>query len=97
MVVGDYICKYGVATNFTCGEIVSKSYNALGHPGFVKVQDINNYNLSDPGDSGGPWFYDVYNEAWGSHSDSTFEDPNAAFFMPIDYIANTGHSVLTSP
>lgn len=97
MVVGDYLCKWGAVTGFTCGEIVTKTYNAFGHAGFVKVQDTANSNLSDPGDSGAPWYYDAYNEAWGSHSDSAFDNPNAAIFMPVSYLSNTGHSILTSP
>lgn len=98
MAVGDWICKWGSATGYTCGNIVSKTYNAFGHAGFVQVHDPDNFNLSDGGDSGAPWYYDAYDEAWGSHSDSADAvNPNDAIFMPISYISASGLAVLTTP
>jgi hypothetical protein len=98
MAVGDWICKWGAATGFTCGNIASKSYNAFGDPGFIQVHDYYNTNLSDEGDSGAPWYYDQYQEAWGSHSDSADAvNPNDAIFMPIEYISASNLAVLTSP
>lgn len=98
MAVGDWICKWGSASGFTCGNIASKTYNAFGHPGFVQVHDSSNANLSDPGDSGAPWYYDTYSEAWGSHSDSADAvNPNDAIFMPIDYVSASNLAVLVSP
>jgi hypothetical protein len=96
MYEGDYICKYGSATGFTCGDIVTKYYDLLGHSGFVQVHDYNNSDLSSGGDSGGPWYYDAYNEAWGIHTDNARENPNDAVFMPIDYISNSRLTTLTS-
>lgn len=98
MTVGDWVCKWGSATGYTCGQIVSKTYNAFGHAGFVQVHAPDNLNLSDGGDSGAPWYYDVYEEAWGSHSDSADAvNPNDAIYMPMSYISASGHAVLTTP
>jgi len=96
MVEGDFICKWGNATGYTCGNIVTKQYDLLGHPGFVLVRDINGVDLSRGGDSGGPWYYDSYNEAWGIHTDNGRENPNDAVFMPIEYISASGLAVLTT-
>lgn len=96
MNTGDFICKYGNATGFTCGSIVSTNYDALGAGGFVRVSDAGN-NLSSGGDSGGPWFYDQYREAWGIHSDDVPGSPNDAIFMPVDRITSAGIQILTSP
>lgn len=96
MIEDDFICKYGVITDFTCGSIVTKYYNLVGHPGYVLVRSPGS-NLSEKGDSGGPWFYDQYNEAWGIHSDDGREDPNDAVFMPVSYISASNLSVLTTP
>jgi hypothetical protein len=54
----DFICKWGTITGFTCGRIITKYYDMMGHPGFVLVRGVD--NLSSKGDSGGPWFYDQY-------------------------------------
>jgi hypothetical protein len=97
MEVGDWICKWGSATGWTCGGIISLTYNALGAPGFVEVHHPDNFNLSSAGDSGAPWYEAYWQEAWGSHSDSSNINPNDAFFMPMSYISVTGHAVLTSP
>jgi hypothetical protein len=98
MNVGDWVCKWGSETQYTCGQIVSKVYNAFGHPGFVQVHNPDNLNLSSEGDSGAPWYYDVYEEAWGSHSDSADAvNPNDAIYMPMSYISVSGHAVLTTP
>lgn len=96
MNTGDFICKYGNETGFTCGYIVSTNYDALGAGGFIRVSD-DGYNVSSGGDSGGPWFYDAYNEAWGIHTDDAFEDPNDAIFMPVDRITSAGIDILRSP
>jgi hypothetical protein len=98
MAVGDWVCKWGSASGYTCGQIVSKTYNAFGHPGFVQVHDPDNFDLSSGGDSGGPWYYDTYDEAWGSHSDSADAvNANDAIFMPMSYISASSLAVLTTP
>ena len=94
---GDYICKYGVITGFNCGRIISLNYNALGSGGFVEVDNVNGGNLSDHGDSGGPWFEGYWHEAWGLHTDSSNVDPNDAVFMPVSSMADWGYEVLTAP
>ena len=84
-----------MVTDFTCGRIVTKYYDLMGHTGFVLVRGVE--NMSSGGDSGGPWFYDQYNEAWGIHTDDGREDPNDAVFMPVSYISASGLAVLTEP
>lgn len=97
MQVGDWLCKWGSATGWTCGGISNLSYNAMGAPGFVEVHHPDNLNLSNGGDSGAPWYEGYYQEAWGIHSDSSNINANDAFFMPVSYMSATGHAVLTSP
>jgi hypothetical protein len=99
--IGQYLCKYGYATYKTCGNVVSLSYNLQGIPAtFVQVHSSTGANLSDPGDSGAPWFSETYSEAWGSHSESGYyPDDIDAIFMPVKYFedAAIGLRVLTTP
>ena len=93
----DWICKWGSATGWTCGSIVSLNYDQLGAGGFVRIHHPDNTNLSEVGDSGAPWYENYYQEAWGSHVDHARDNYNDAVFMPISRISATGHAVLTSP
>lgn len=95
MQVGDDVCKWGSETGYSCGKIYDLHYNLLGAPGFVRVRGT--YNLSEGGDSGGPWYEPYWKEAWGTHSDHAREDLNDAVFMPVSYMSATGHAVLTTP
>lgn len=96
MMVGDWICKWGAVTGFTCGNISSLNYNSLGDGGFVRV-DGGGVDLSSPGDSGGPWYYDAYNEAWGIHQNHASDNTLDAVFMPVSRISVAGLAVLTTP
>ncbi|WP_217896590.1 S1 family peptidase, partial [Sphingobium sp. Z007] len=97
MATGDFVCKYGAITGYTCGTVTSKNYNFIGASGFVVVRGVNGENMSDPGDSGGPWYNDEYAEAWGSHSDSSRDNGNDGVFMPISNISASNLAVLTTP
>lgn len=92
----DYVCKYGRATLLTCGYVLSTDYSGLGAGGFIRVHKAGT-DLSLGGDSGAPWYVSTYEEAWGIHSDSTFEDPYDAFFMPVSRFQDVNLSVLTQP
>lgn len=97
MQVGDELCKWGSETGYTCGKIYDLHYNLLGVPGFVRVHNTDNINLSEGGDSGAPWYEAYWHEAWGTHSDHARENLNDAVFMPVSYMSSTGHAVLTTP
>lgn len=96
MNVGDFICKWGSVTGFTCGNISSLNYNSLGSGGFVRV-DGGGVDLSSPGDSGGPWYYDAYGEAWGIHQNDAADNSLDAVFMPVSRISASSLAVLTTP
>ena len=91
----EYVCKYGRTTGSTCGHVTSLNYSALGAGGFVRVEK-DGANLSEGGDSGGPWYLSRYDEAWGIHNDHPFDDPNDAYFMPASRFEDAGLRVLTS-
>ena len=97
--VGALVYKYGRTTGFTGGYISSLNYQHPGHTAtFIRVNNTAGYNnLSEPGDSGGPWF--TAYTAWGSHVDSApaGDDPNDAIYMAINYVSGIGVSVMTSP
>jgi hypothetical protein len=97
MQMGDWICKWGSSTGWTCGGISNLNYNAMGAGGFVEVHHPDGTNLSNSGDSGAPWYEAYWQEAWGIHSDSSNINSNDAFFMPVSAISAWGHAVLTSP
>jgi hypothetical protein len=91
-----YVCKWGMTTYRTCGWLISKdyapSYLPDAAPTFIRVTG-GGLPVAGPGDSGGPWFYEEI--ALGITSGG-FPESGDAFYMPIDYIANIGVSVLTS-
>ncbi len=55
---GDYFCKFGVTTGYTCGNVVTKY--RTGAPGYDEERYIEithaGVNQAASGDSGGPWF-----------------------------------------
>lgn len=95
MWVGEYVYKYGVETEYTVGQISDLNYG--GNPGFIRVHNSNNYNLSDDGDSGAPWFRN--NTAIGIHRTSAAENANDAVFSAAEYVSqiSPGFSILTVP
>jgi hypothetical protein len=99
MRLGAYVCKYGSATDYICGNIESKDYKPVGSPNaFVRVRHPDNFNMSAQGDSGGPYYDDYTNQAYGIHHDSAkFVDPLQAAFMPVSYISASGLQVLIQP
>lgn len=71
-VVGGYVCKYGATSGYTCGHISSKwvapspSHVPSPDATFIMVTaDAGYADLSEPGDSGGPWFNST--TAYGVH------------------------------
>lgn len=70
--IGYIMCKSGMTTGITCGEIVSNNAIRNGVYGWVSVSNTKQSDLSAGGDSGGPWFMypgsstDIY--AAGIHS-----------------------------
>lgn len=96
--IGDWVAKYGTATGFTAGLISSKNFRPGYVPNatstFIRVDNSAGYDdLSDPGDSGAPWFY--WGQAWGIHS-GTVGDYDA-IYMAIDYISGINVNVLLVP
>ncbi|HRC84383.1 MAG TPA: S1 family peptidase [Thermoanaerobaculia bacterium] len=92
--VGAWVCKNGRTTGATCGSIGSKSYCPSyvpsGNSTFICVNP-GNVPLSQPGDSGGPWFSG--NTAYGVHSGGNGSG-TLAIYMAIDYLSNLGLTVL---
>jgi hypothetical protein len=88
--VGSQVCKQGMTTGYTCGTISTISYCASGACTWVRVAG-NGTNLSEGGDSGGPWFSG--NTAYGSH---TYGIGNDSAYMPINYVSGISVTVATS-
>ena len=92
--VGNYVCKNGKTTGYRCGYIQSKSFAPSYVPSvnstFIYV-DGRSTNLSEGGDSGGPWFNG--GTAFGTHSGGAGND---SVYMPINYVSGIGVSVLTN-
>jgi hypothetical protein len=88
--VGSQVCKQGKTTGYTCGTISTTSYCASGACTWVRVAG-NGVNLSEGGDSGGPWFSG--NTAYGSH---TYGIGNDSAYMPIDYFSGISVTIATS-
>jgi hypothetical protein len=94
--IGSVVCKNGMTTGHTCGTISSKSFDlgANHNATFIRMNNYPSSNLSEGGDSGGPWFVDNY--AYGTHFGAPGDDANDSIYMAIDYISSLGVSVLTS-
>jgi hypothetical protein len=88
--VGSQVCKQGKTTGYTCGTIATISYCASGACTWVQVAG-NGTNLSEGGDSGGPWFSG--NTAYGSH---TYGIGNDSAYMPVNYFSGLSVSIATS-
>lgn len=90
---GMVMCKSGRVTGITCGQITNGAYVFNGAKGWIEVGNTKQADLSEPGDSGSPWFIypgtssDV--KAVGIHTAGTGNctGPTCkAVYMPIDYI-----------
>ena len=95
--IGNYVCKYGMTSHYTCGYISSKNFMHQGQATYIRVDNTAGYDdLSSGGDSGGPWF--LSNTAYGTHVGSPGDDPNDAVYMAVNYVeSGLGVSVMTSP
>lgn len=93
--IGEWVCKYGITTGYTCGQINSKTYAPSYIPNanatFVQMYRAG-ITLSSPGDSGGPWFYG--NNAYGVHSGGNGGE--YSIYMPINYVGGLGLEVLVN-
>ncbi len=88
---GQWVCKQGITTGYTCGTISNTTYCWSGACTWVYVSG-GSTNLSEPGDSGGPWFSGY--TAYGTH---VFGSGNNSGYMPIDYLSVLGLTVRTGP
>lgn len=98
--IGNYVCKYGKTTFYTCGYISSKTYAPSYVPSadatFIRVDNTAGYSpLAAPGDSGGPWF--LNSGAWGVMSGIPGSDANDALYMAVNYHSGISVSVMTAP
>ena len=101
--MGTTVCKYGKNTRYTCGELISKSYDpGDGYgPTWMRVRNFDIDDLSAGGDSGGPWF--VGTKAYGTHKGAIpiFDDNGVytgkddAVYMAVNYFSHLGIEVLT--
>jgi len=87
--VGETVCKYGQNTQYGCGTISSKfssgQYIRVTHPSI---------DLSENGDSGGPWF--VGNIAYGMMA-AELDPTNDAEYMAINLVDILDLCVLRGP
>ena len=95
LVVNEWVCKYGKTTGYGCGNIIDKNYlpttpDHTWSARFIRVHH-EGIDLSEPGDSGGPWF--LGNTAYGIMRSQIGDD---AIFMAINYIDILDLTVLTN-
>lgn len=88
---GVVMCKSGAVTGITCGEIIDDWYMYRGDLPWIKIGHTKQYDISAPGDSGGPWFMypgsSVDVTAAGIHTaGSGTGSSSIAVYMPIDRI-----------
>jgi hypothetical protein len=91
-----YVCKYGKTTGFTCGYLISRTFQP-SNPAYVNPLATymrlhkDNTVLADQGDSGGPLFNG--STAYGLVSAVLSGD---LIYMAINYIENLGVTVLVN-
>ena len=96
----EFVCKYGIVTRYGCGYVESTTYNMQGATCTGGCTWTNTWvlvkpatageDLSEPGDSGGPWFKG--NRAYGLMKGQL---GNKGIFMSIDYFDDLDVTVLT--
>jgi hypothetical protein len=84
--VGDFVCHYGRVTDYGCGVIASKTLTPCGTGGnpsstAIHVHSDSGIDLSQGGDSGGPWF--IGSTALGTMS---CQWGNDAIYVAINYV-----------
>ena len=94
--VGDWVCHYGLATGYGCGNIISVASGSCGGGGSGSIGirvDGTSYDLAEGGDSGGPWFYNGV--AKGTTSCQMGYD---AIYVAIDVVeSGLGATLLMAP
>ncbi|MEV6034628.1 S1 family peptidase [Nonomuraea sp. NPDC052116] len=68
-VIGQPVCKFGRTSGATCDDITDVNVTVDYGDGKTYRGNIETDDMSDGGDSGGPWYYG--NRAWGIHSGGT--------------------------
>ena len=98
--VGEWVCKYGKTTHWTCGKIIGLSYDPqydVQMAGTFILVDKDCYGCSNPlinfGDSGGPWVRASTGIAYGISSGMTATDD--AKYMAINYATEKNFVALT--
>lgn len=98
--VGQFVCHYGKTTKYGCGFIVSVTAGSCGGSGSgsigIKVDsdpDGTGFDLSESGDSGGPWFLNA--DAFGTMSCQQGFD---GIYVAIDVVeSGLGATLLITP
>lgn len=91
--IDDFVCKYGKTSQWTCGYIISKIYRPLcldcpvdATASYIRVYD-DGVDISDAGDSGGPWVHG--GAAFGVHSGGVgtgVPDIHDGYYTAINYV-----------
>jgi hypothetical protein len=97
---GMVVCKSGETTGITCGEITNGNLTYDGVAGWIEVSRTQQADISEDGDSGGPWFYypgtSTTITGVGVHTAGAGTGySSVAVYMPIDYINDHISSVNT--
>jgi hypothetical protein len=97
---GMIVCKSGYTTGITCGEITNGNASRDGVAGWIEVSKSQQTDISQGGDSGGPWFLYPGSSTnvvgLGVHTAGAGKGTTGiAQYMPIDYIDDHVTSVNT--
>jgi hypothetical protein len=94
--VGESVCHYGITSGKKCSTVRSRFQMAelMGEP--VRNVAIVQHDVSEPGDSGGPWFSNTTNKtAVGIHKGVLlFEGAVRSFFTMITSISLVGATLI---
>ncbi len=95
---GMIACKSGIKTGITCGTILNGNATHDDVKGWIEVGNSYQKDISAGGDSGAPWFLYPGKSSkiigLGIHTAGQ-NNPDLAYYMPIDYINDHITSVRT--
>ena len=108
--IGTVVCKHGYASSFTCGKIISKTFNTAkppynsdenNSPTFIRVDKVGPYNVARGGDSGGPVYeghaaLGLIKGAWGN-GNCTPDFCGDMIYMAINYVTDKGLRIFYAP
>lgn len=77
---GQTLCHFGITTGYKCNEVRKVNISVVGHDDVVSMKG----GVTEPGDSGGPWFYG--NTLYGVHTGTHWWFGKRSYFTQAKFL-----------